>query len=158
MSRKAVYLLGLFGIASMLIGCRYMKSTPPKLEILSDYNYRDSVNVGRSGLDFEESTSPKQYVVKQAVRVRNQGAQGKVRLMSKLFAPEGQFYREQVIELRANEDKEFEFVFDEVSISETLLKLLLDKKDPKIRTEFTWVSVPDNTPLTPTKQGVDFKL
>lgn len=56
------------------------------------------------------------YAIKYTVQVRNKGVAGRVRAIGELYTPEGQFYREQVVNMKADEVRTFVFVFTEPSL------------------------------------------
>ena len=60
------------------------------------------------------------YAIKYTVKVRSKGVDGKVRVMAKLYTPEGQFYREQVAAMKSDEAKTFEFTFTEPTVEGTM--------------------------------------
>jgi hypothetical protein len=61
------------------------------------------------------------YAFKCTVQVRNKGVAGKVRAIVELHTPEGQFYREQVVNMASEEVRTFEFIFTEPTVPGTML-------------------------------------
>ena len=78
----------------------------PKLELLSQHG----------GITVAKTAGEDDYAYRYTVRVRNKGFSGRVRAIAELRTPEGQFYRERILQFDAGEDKELEFVFTEVSV------------------------------------------
>lgn len=76
------------------------------------------------------------YAIKYTVRVRNNGIEGRVRAIGELYTPEGQFYREQVVNMKADEVRTFVFVFTEP----TLLGALFGKGKVQSRFRYERIS------------------
>lgn len=75
------------------------------------------------------------YSIKYTVSVRNKGTSGKARVKAKLYTPEGQFYREKIVDFGEDDEETIEFVFTEP----TFLGALFG--EGKTRAEFSHESV-----------------
>ena len=128
--KNTLFLILLIGSALLLSGC-----FGPRLDVLSQQTTDTTVDIrSRFGNEIVE----KDYAIKYTVQVRNKGEKGKVRAMAKLYTSEGQFYREQVIDIESNQDKTLEFVFTEPT-EPTVLGTVLGQGN--FRTEFSYESV-----------------
>jgi metal-sulfur cluster biosynthetic enzyme len=75
------------------------------------------------------------YSIKYTVLLRNKGTAGKVRAKAKLYTPEGQFYREKIVNFDSDDETEIEFIFTEP----TFLGALFG--EGKTRAEFSYETV-----------------
>jgi hypothetical protein len=82
----------------------------PRLQVLSEK--LDGAAVKTEGKN--------DYAVTYTVRVRNRGTAGKVRAMAQLYHPEGTFYDEKMLSVRANEDVMLTFTFTEPTVLGTV--------------------------------------
>jgi hypothetical protein len=124
--KNTLFLILLIGSALLLSGC-----FGPRLDVLSQQTTDTTVDIrSRFGDEIK-----KDYAIKYTVQVRNKGEKGKVRAMAKLYTSEGQFYREQVIDIESNQDKTLEFVFTEPTVPGTVFG------QGNLRTEFSYESV-----------------
>jgi hypothetical protein len=78
----------------------------PRLEVLSEK--LDETTVKTDGED--------DYAVTYTVRVRNKGTAGKIRAMGQLYHPEGTFYSEKILSLKANDVVVLTFTFTEPTV------------------------------------------
>lgn len=62
------------------------------------------------------------YAVKYTVQVRNKGMEGRVRAIGELYTPEGQFYREEIVDMSSEEVRTFVFIFTEPTFLGTALE------------------------------------
>lgn len=83
----------------------------PRLQVLS--SKLDGATVKTDGED--------DYAVTYTVRVRNTGTAGRVRAMAQLYHPEGTFYAEKILSVRANEDVILTFTFTEPTVLGSVL-------------------------------------
>jgi hypothetical protein len=83
----------------------------------------------------DEGELENDYAIKYTVRVRSKGVDGKVRVMAKLYTPEGQFYREQIATMKPDEAETFEFIFTEPTVEGTMFS------DRKVHAEFSYETV-----------------
>ena len=83
----------------------------PRLQVLSEKLEETAVKT--DGKD--------DYAVTYTVRVRNRGIAGRVRAMAQLYHPEGTFYDEKTLSIRANEDAILTFTFTEPTVLGSVL-------------------------------------
>lgn len=107
---------------ALIIGFVLVLSSCTRLEILSQQVSETVV----------QTNGEDDYSIKYAVSVRNKGSAGKVRAKARLFTPEGQFYREQIIALKEGEEQDLKFVFTEPSFLGALFG------EGKTRAEFSY--------------------
>ena len=83
-------ILLVFTLTFTLTGC-----FGPRLQVLSEK---------LDGTAVKDEDGRDDYAVTYTVRVRNKGQAGRVRAMAQLYHPEGTFYDEKMLSVRANED------------------------------------------------------
>ena len=114
-----------FALSVAILSAAVMTSSCARLEVLSQ----------RLSETVVKTNNEDDYSIKYTISVRNKGTAGRVRVKAKLFTPEGQFYREQIVDFTGGDEEDFVFIFTEP----TFLGALFG--EGKTRAEFSYEPV-----------------
>lgn len=128
MKNNKLSLLSRIGLA-FLVAITASGCFGPRLEVLSQQ--LEGTVVKTEGED--------DYAYQYRVRVRNKGRAGKVRAIGELHTSEGQFYREQIVSVKPEQDMMLEFIFTEPSLGMDVLAGM--SGNTEVRYRFRYESV-----------------